>query len=100
MSRELLDYLTEIYAPAELHHQHVHTVKTMVKSPYNPKRPVEDYFATLQQAKDNAVLLNIGYTDTQLMFYAMTQFVNVLGGKQAAKVNRNGLNSRLRLARG
>jgi len=86
--RELLDYLTEIYVPAELHHQHVLTVKTMVESLYNPTQPVKEYLATLQQAKDNAALLNIAYTDTQLMFYAMIQFVNVLGGEQAAKVER------------
>jgi len=93
--RELLDYLTEIYAPAELHHQHVIAVKTMVKSLYDPTQPVEDYFATLQQAKDNAVLLNIAYTDMQLMFYAMTQFVRVWAANRRQKSNGNGLNSLL-----
>uniref|UniRef100_A0A7S4ENF3 Uncharacterized protein n=1 Tax=Pseudo-nitzschia australis TaxID=44445 RepID=A0A7S4ENF3_9STRA len=75
---KLLDYLTEIYAPEELHRRHIIKVKTMVESIYDPNQPVEEYLATLQQAKDNAILLNIAYTVTQLMYYAMTQFKNQL----------------------
>ena len=86
--RALLDYLTTVYAPVELHHQHVRTVKAMAESRYDAAQPVEDYFATLQQAKDDAVLLNIGYTDAQLMFYAKEQFERVLGGETTAKIER------------
>jgi len=89
--RELLDYLTEVYATKELHRQHVIKVKNMVESIYNLTQPLKTYFATLQQAKDNAALLNIAYSDTQPMFYAMTQFSSVLGDEQAGKIKRKWL---------
>jgi len=87
----LLDYLTEVYAPKELHQRHVDKVKAMVESIYDSTKPVKTCFATLQQAKDNVVLLNIAYTDTQLMYYAMTQFENQLTPEQAGKIERKWL---------
>ena len=63
----------------------------MVESSYNSTKPVKTYFATLQQAKDNTVLLNIAYTDTQLIYYAMKQFEEQLTRKQAGKIERKWL---------
>uniref|UniRef100_A0A7S4AEA9 Uncharacterized protein n=1 Tax=Pseudo-nitzschia australis TaxID=44445 RepID=A0A7S4AEA9_9STRA len=98
--RDLLDYLTEVYAPKELHQFHVNKVKAMAKSNYNSTKPVKTYFATLQHAKDNAVLLDIAYSDTQLMYYVMDQFEKQLGQKRLKKLSGNGLNCLLKLARG
>mmetsp|Transcript_5074 Transcript_5074/g.11293 ORF Transcript_5074/g.11293 Transcript_5074/m.11293 type:complete len:162 (-) Transcript_5074:514-999(-) len=90
--RALLDYLTEVYAPKELHQRHVDKVKAMAKSSYNATKLADTYFATLQQAKDNAVLLNIVYTDSmQLMYYAMKQFEKQLTREQAGKIERKWL---------
>jgi len=89
--RELLDYLTEVDVPKELHRRHVDKVKAIAKSSYDSTKPVKTYFATLQQAKDNAVLLDITYTDTQLMNYAMKQFEEQLTCEQAGKIERKWL---------
>mmetsp|Transcript_5070 Transcript_5070/g.11288 ORF Transcript_5070/g.11288 Transcript_5070/m.11288 type:complete len:80 (-) Transcript_5070:625-864(-) len=64
----------------------------MAKSSYNATKLADTYFATLQQAKDNAVLLNIVYTDSmQLMYYAMKQFEKQLTREQAGKIERKWL---------
>jgi len=89
--QELLNYLTEVYAPKELHRRHVGKVKAMVEFSYDPTKPVETYFTTLQQAKDNADLLDFEYSDTQLMFYAMDQLEKQLGAEQAGKIERKWL---------
>jgi len=83
--------LTEVYAPEENHQRHVNKVKAMINSVYDPTKPIQTYFASLQQAKDKAILLNIAYTERQLMYYAMTQFENQLTHKQAGKIERKWL---------
>jgi len=63
----------------------------MVESVYDPTKPVKTYFATLQLAKDNTILLNIAYTETQIMYYTMKQLENQLTHKQAGKIERKWL---------
>jgi len=88
---DLLDYLTEVYASKEDHQHHVNKVVTMVGTVYDPTKPVKTYFATLQNAKDHAILLGVPYSEEQLMYYAMKQFKTRLTPIEAAKIERKGL---------
>jgi len=88
---DLLDYLTEVYAPEDDHRQHVDKVEAMVETFYNPTKPVETYFATLQNTKDHAILLGIPYSEKQLMYRVMTQLENQLTREQAGKIKRKWL---------
>mmetsp|Transcript_8618 Transcript_8618/g.18781 ORF Transcript_8618/g.18781 Transcript_8618/m.18781 type:complete len:187 (-) Transcript_8618:407-967(-) len=91
MPCDLLDYLTEVYAQKEDHQRHVDKVVVMVDTVYNPTKPVETYFATLQNAKDHAILLGILYSEKQLMYHAMNQFKTQLTREHAGNIERNWL---------
>jgi len=88
---DLLECLTEVFAPEDDHRRHIDKVEAMVKTFYNPTKLVEAYFATLQNAKDHTILLGIPYSKKQLMYRAMTQFKNQLTREQAGKIERKWL---------
>jgi len=89
--RDLLDYLTEVYALEEDHLRHIDKVVAMVGTVYNPTKPDETFFATLQNAKDHAILLEVLYTEKQLMYHAMKQFETQLTPIEAGKFERKWL---------
>eukprot|EP00532_Pseudo-nitzschia_australis_P001915 CAMPEP_0168195172 /NCGR_PEP_ID=MMETSP0139_2-20121125/19685_1 /TAXON_ID=44445 /ORGANISM="Pseudo-nitzschia australis, Strain 10249 10 AB" /LENGTH=82 /DNA_ID=CAMNT_0008118951 /DNA_START=65 /DNA_END=310 /DNA_ORIENTATION=+ len=63
----------------------------MVSTVYDPTKPVETYFATLQIAKDHTILLGVLYSEKQLMYHAMNQFKTQLTREHAGNIERNWL---------
>ena len=73
-AQELLSHIAETYATPQANRICMEKVEEQVNAPYDPKKPVEAYFLTLQEAHTHATMLGVEYTNKQIMNKALKQF--------------------------
>ena len=72
--RDMVTHMTKTYALGRDYRQHLRKVEERFNTPYDAKRIVEEYFLQLQEARDDAELLEQPYTEAQMMNKAIGQF--------------------------
>ena len=89
----LLGHLEGTYSTTADELEYLEEVTKAYNAPYDPKKPVEEYFMRLQEAQANSVDLSVPYSDVQIMTQALRQFVKLHdrhGRKAANKWNAKG----------
>ena len=84
---ELIEHLARTYSQGRDNRRHMEAVETEFNATYDPKKPVEQYFMKIQDAKANAALLGQPFTEQQTMNRALKQFEAYLG-KDAYKAEK------------
>ena len=72
--RDMFEHIAKTYANPRDNRAHMEKVQAEFQTPYDKKRPVEEYFKNLQDARDNAALLGQPYSDLQIMNRALREF--------------------------
>ena len=72
--RKMLEHVSATYATAYSNRMHMETVEGKLNGSYDPKVSVEAYFLQLQEARAQALMLGVAYTDRQVMNKALKQF--------------------------
>jgi hypothetical protein len=82
--REMLDHLADTYAQASDCRRYLEAVEVAFNAKFAKSQTVEQYFAALQEARDDAKLLGQPFSQTQVENKAIKQFVARFG-KDAIK---------------
>ncbi len=84
--RELLDYLAKTYANPRTNRQYMESIRKSFNTAYDNKKPVETFFARLQEVRDSAKILGEPFSDQQLVNKAISQFERVIGRDTVRKM--------------
>ena len=85
--KELLEHLEGTYSNNADELEYLEVITKDFNTPYDPKRPVEEYFMRLQETRADSIDLKVPYSEQQVIMQALGQFVKVHGkdGRKAAK---------------
>ena len=84
--RDLLVHLEETYSTGADELEYLEVVNRTFNTPYDRKRPVEEYFMRLQETQTDSVDLKVPFFDAQMMTQALSQFIKAHGkdGRKSA----------------
>ena len=84
---DLLAHISSTYATPSANRICMEAVEERVNKAYDPKKPVQAYFLQLQEARTDAELLGIAYSDQQIMNKALKQF-EIHDAKESSKAEK------------
>ena len=84
----LLAHLEATYSQSADELDYFEAVDKAFNAPYNARKPVEEYFMTLQEAQEDSKDLGVGFTDTQVITQALRQFIKQHGKEGRKNANK------------